>query len=161
MTLCAEEPVTGLFKKLSRMWTMRQDGYYHRCLAIVYEIIAELCAQSYQPSEKSLLIAPAIQYIETHLTEEIDCHHLAALCKLSYSYTKRLFIQCYGLPPKRYITRLRLNIACEQLEAGQLSVGEIADMLGYANRHYFSRLFREEMGCPPSCWKAVDRQSMQ
>ncbi|MCI8387091.1 MAG: helix-turn-helix transcriptional regulator [Clostridiales bacterium] len=141
------EKLEQLFMRLYHSWIMRQDGYYHHCMSIAYEILAELERQSYLPQEKFDKLIPAIKYIEDHLTDDIDFSNLHKLCSMSYTYFKQLFIAKYGMPPVKYVTKLRMNIACEQLANGMLSVGEISDMLGYANLHYFSRLFKSEIGC--------------
>ncbi len=136
-----------LYMKMYRLWSMRNPGYEHRCLALAYEIISELDRASYVPSSAAARIEPAIAYIGDHLTEEIDFSALHELCGISYTHCKSLFVKCFGLPPSRYVTSLRMKLACEQLAAGQLSVTEIASLLGYSSVAYFSRLFRREIGC--------------
>ncbi len=146
MTVRNGEKLEWLYEAMWRTWTMREKGYYHRCLAYAYEILAETERQSYQPSERTAILAPALDYIEKHLTDTIDCGSLHTLCGVSYTYFKSVFIERYGVPPKKYITRLKMNLACEQLVQGQLPVSAVAAALGYSNAHYFSRVFREEIG---------------
>ena len=144
------ESIAGIFEKLWRVWTMRQDGWYNQAMSTAYNILYELEQETYLPSEKVGLLAPAISHIEAHLTENIDVTRLHELCGIGYTYFKQLFIRKYGLPPQRYITRLKMNIACEQLSQAMLSVSEIANQLGYGSLHYFTRQFHNEIGCAPS-----------
>jgi len=144
------EKIERLFLRLYRTWTMRQDGYYIRCIGYVYEILSELELQShpnYLTNRQYEQLSPALRYIEDHLTDDIDFSGLHTQCGMSYTYFKQLFLKKYGIPPSRYVTRLKMKIACEQLTAGLLSVSEIADLLGYTNVYYFSRVFRNELGC--------------
>lgn len=140
------EELERLFKQMWRTWTMKSEGWYHRSMGFAYEILAELSKQSYLPTKQEKLLEPAMDEIEKNLTGDIDVSHLHELCGISYTYFKQLFTRRYGLPPMRYITKLRMNIACEQLAMGQLSVTEIAEELGYSSVHYFSRLFKKELG---------------
>lgn len=136
-----------LFLRLWRTWTLKQNGWYHRSVGILYEILAELEGQRYYPNDRMDVLAPAMAEIERSLTSGVDVSHLHELCGISYSYFKRLFIGRYGIPPRRYITKLRMNIAYEQLASGNLSVSEIAAILGFSDISYFSRVFRKETGC--------------
>ncbi len=136
-----------LFVRMWQVWTMKKDGWYHAALSIAYEIFAVLEQQSYLPSGQAKVLLPAMNEIERHLVENIDVSHLHELCGVSYTYFKQLFIRRYGVPPQRYITKLRMSMACEQLTMGDQSITEIAQSLGYSNVHYFSRLFKKEHGC--------------
>lgn len=141
------ETVEKLFSALWRTWSMRQDGYYHRCMGLCYEILSELDRPRYLTRDHAELLQPAILEIEKNLFGTVDCTKLHTLCGVSYTHFKNLFIRKYGMPPKKYMTRLKMQIACEQLERRQMSIGQIADLLGYSGADYFSRLFHQEMGC--------------
>lgn len=138
-----------LFLRLWRTWTAKQGGWYHRSVGILYGILAALEEQKYCPNNRADILAPAMEAIEHNLTTGVDASRLHELCGISYTYFKQLFIAAYGLPPRRYITKLRMNIACEQLAEGTLSVSETAEVLGYQDAGYFSRVFRKEIGCTP------------
>ena len=62
---------------------------------------------------KNERIREIIRHIDRHLTEDIDCSALHEMCGVSYTYFKELFIRKYGMPPKKYITALKMRIACE------------------------------------------------
>jgi len=141
------ETVEKLFSALWRMWSMRQDGYYHRCMGLCYEILAGLERPRYLTRDHAELLQPAMEEIEKNLFGTVDCTKLHTLCGVGYTHFKNLFIRKYGMPPKRYITRLKMQIACEQLQRRQMSIGQIADLLGYSSADYFSRLFHQETGC--------------
>ncbi len=58
-----------------------------------------------------------------------------------------------GLTPGEYLREMRLERACELLEADPgLSLKELSATVGFRTAHYFSRLFRERFGCPPQEW---------
>ncbi len=51
--------------------------------------------------------------------------------------------------------QIRFQRACELIQAGQLSMLEIALELGYRDSANFTRAFRREAGCAPSQWLAA------
>ena len=54
---------------------------------------------------------------------------------------------------------IRHQRACALLEAGELSVLEIAYELGYADPANFTRAFRKQAGCAPSVWASAQAGS--
>ena len=43
------------------------------------------------------------------------------------------------------------------LAKGNLSTAEISEQVGYADKHHFMKLFREEMGCTISQFRSRDQ----
>lgn len=142
-----------LYMKMYRLWTMRSAGYEHRCLALAYEILAELERAAYVPSAAAGRLEPALAYMAEHLTEPISVSGLHALCGISYTHFKSLFLRSFGVTPSRYVTSLRMKLACERLEEGRLSVTKVAESLGFSSVAYFSRAFRREYGCTAEEYK--------
>ena len=61
----------------------------------------------------------------------------------------RLFKQETGMPMHRYVNRLRLREALEQLTEGA-DLTQLALSLGFAGHSHFTTAFRKEFGVPPS-----------
>lgn len=76
--------------------------------------------------------------------------------KFGYSpvHFSRVFSQIMGEPPREYIVNARLQRARQLLRESNLSIGEIADMLGYPDIYFFSRQFREKCGKTPTEYRA-------
>lgn len=58
-----------------------------------------------------------------------------------------------GMPISLFIRKMRLHRAMELLGASELSVSEIAYETGFNDPKYFSRVFAEEYGAPPSSFR--------
>ena len=93
-------------------------------------------------------------FIDAHYPEPIDFDACAARCCLSRSRFSHLFTAAFGAPPRRYQQRLRMAQACELLAYSSLTVAEIAAQLGYGDALYFSRVFRQAVGCAPTAFRA-------
>ena len=86
---------------------------------------------------------------------KFDYENLISLSGLSYSYFKKLFIDKYGCPPVKYITKLKINRACELLMTGKFSISEIANLCGFENVYYFSNVFKKHTGVSPKNYKII------
>lgn len=143
--------IRGLFVQLERLWRLKHEGYYHRCMALVYEILTEWEkeAPTYRPSREERLLRPAVDYLEEHFLDEIEYSHLSSLCDISDSYFRKLFHLKYKMSPIQFVTCRKIRYACELLSTGQYTVTQVADLMRYDNVYYFSKVFKQVMGIPP------------
>ena len=68
---------------------------------------------------------------------------------------RRVFESLFGVLPKLYIDKLRLNKAAELLAETSMSVAEISEMMGYQDPFHFSRRFKSVIGFSPRQYRAV------
>ena len=142
-----------LFMSALEVYNSRGAGYYLSAHSIVGEIFAGLAAdreQQYMQSAKYLMIQPAVEHIKTNFTKPISVSKLADLCGISHEYLRKLFRSYTGQSPLCYINSLRLEYARELLLIGNASVSEVAQLAGFDNPGYFSRLFKKYYKIPPS-----------
>ena len=69
---------------------------------------------------------------------------------MSVSKLKLLFREKAGTGPIDYWIRLRIERAQELIRQGTMNYTEIAESLGFASLHYFSRQFKRVTGTSPS-----------
>jgi AraC family transcriptional regulator len=82
-------------------------------------------------------------------------HSLASLSKavaMSPFQFARVFRELTGLPPHRYLLRVRLERASKMIEEGK-SVTETCFDVGFSNLSHFTRSFRRRFGHAPSLHK--------
>lgn len=95
------------------------------------------------------------EYIDRHFNEEITMETLAERFHFSESYIARLFRTAYGMPPVKYLLWQRMEKAKELIASHpEMGFGTVAQLVGYGDQHYFSRLFRISTGMSPSAYKA-------
>jgi len=96
-----------------------------------------------------------IDYIETHLDDDLTVEKLAEVAHFSPFHFHRIFSVMTGETLGQFIGRLRLERAATWL-IGQRDrpVTEIAVECGFASPSAFSRAFRETFGMTPSAWRA-------
>lgn len=76
---------------------------------------------------------------------------------LSVNYSPRHFVRIFkkltGIPPMRYYMQTRIQYACHQLDTTLAPIGQIAAAVGFEDPHYFSRIFRKEVGQTPYSYR--------
>lgn len=95
-------------------------------------------------------IQNAINYIEDHLTEELD---YAAIAKEGFSslfHFQRVFSILCGYPLGEYIRNRRLSLAGVELVTGKERIIDIAAKYGYESPDSFTKAFQRFHGMTPS-----------
>ncbi len=110
----------------------------------------EQSAEQEEPEERenagSFLVNRALDYLEEHYAEKLTLQEVADACyvsqwhlsKLLNRYTKKNF---YDLLNNR-----RIRAAKELLADPSLRIGDIGEMIGYADPAHFARVFRKIAG---------------
>jgi len=104
-------------------------------------------------SGKRDMLAEALQYIENHIDTELKAEEIASKVYLSPNYFRKLFKEVTGITPVEYINRVRISRACALLKEENLTISQVAQMVGINDLNYFSRLFKSLAGCSPSEFK--------
>ncbi|WP_052476090.1 helix-turn-helix transcriptional regulator [Cohnella kolymensis] len=89
-------------------------------------------------------------YIERNLAAELSIDALADYLGISGSYFSLLFKQHFGETFVEYVTKQRIEMAKSLLALSYKTVTEIGQMVGYAERRYFTRVFSKYTGMLPS-----------
>lgn len=104
----------------------------------------ENAQEKYSPA-----VRRALNYIETHLYEELSLTVLCETVGLSPSYFSRLFKQETGEGFLSYVHKAKMEQARILLKDPRYKVYQAAEMLGYHNYPYFYQLYKKQFGFPP------------
>ncbi len=99
-------------------------------------------------------------YISTHLGERLGLSELAAMLGVTPNYLCRIFRQAKGITLSRYIERLRLDKAAQELIMTDRHVQDIALMFGYRNDSYFCKVFKKAYGLTPAEYRERIRRQI-
>ena len=92
----------------------------------------------------------SMDYIEHHLTQEIDYDRLAQIACCSSYHFQRMFTYMAGVTLAEYIRRRRLSLAAEDLLSGEEKIVDLALKYGYSSPTAFTRAFESIHGASPS-----------
>ena len=102
-----------------------------------------------------LLIREAKEYIaENYSNSDFSLNMIAGYIGVSPSYFSSIFKQGTGQSFIEYLTKVRIDRACELLKCTTLRTSEIGEQVGYNDPHYFSATFKKIMGQSPKDFKA-------
>lgn len=87
-------------------------------------------------------VKEALTILEQNLDKTLTMADMAQRLHLNSSYFSVLFKEQVGLPFTEYLSRLRIQRAKELLVNTGLSIGEIAEKVGYQTDKYFIKVFK-------------------
>src|SRR5690606_4443003 len=102
-----------------------------------------------------------LELLRERLSEDISLDELAAEARLSPFHFARMFKQSVGVPPRVYLTRLRMEKASELLEQTDLTVTEIAQEVGHSSNQVLARVFVKHRHMSPSDYRRVARDPVR
>lgn len=91
-----------------------------------------------------------LQFIHERYMEPLTVGAIAKHFHFHPSHVNKLVMNATGRSTHQYLLHVRMNQAVELLHSTNLSVKEIAAMVGCPNLPYFSRLFKKKIGISPS-----------
>lgn len=98
-------------------------------------------------------IDKAASYFNEHYSEQINIDAYAEEHHFSTSWFIRNFKLYTGFTPMQYILSKRIYNAEALLQNTQYTVTEIAQIVGYDNPLYFSRVFKKQKGLSPTDYR--------
>lgn len=146
----------GLIRKISGLIGSESDGQVHRINRLgiaLLNIVLSRQEMSWRPAIPRQL-SRIIQYIEEHVGSRIPNERLAQLAGVSVESVYRLFRQHLGTSPAQHISQVRIRKASHLLLQEEYSIEQIAELTGFPNRAYFSRIFKQVTGVPPATFRA-------
>ena len=127
------------------------NGYMLVLLALINQ--STIDSQKTKKAHGSEQLEKVLSHMHIYFDEPIDIKKYANMCHLSEDRFIRMFKANTGLPPYRYQLKVRIERAIEMLENRSLSVSECAEVVGFGDVAYFSRIFKKFTGHPPSYYK--------
>ena len=92
-------------------------------------------------------------YVMAHYVHTISLDDIAAEVGMNRSAFCSYFKRCKGMTFSQFVTRYRLNTACELLRHSQKQVSEICYLVGFNDLPHFVRVFTHAVGMSPSSYR--------
>ena len=91
-----------------------------------------------------------IGFIQQNYTVKISLADIAASGAVGQSKCCKLFAKYIGQTPNMYLTQYRLDKSTELLKNTDMTVTEIAHVVGFSGSSYYAEAFRKWSGKSPS-----------
>ena len=106
--------------------------------------------EHFKDAMQGYLIEQVKNYISDHLHQKLVVEQIASVFHYSRARLSTIFKATTGVSINEFITTERMRRAKFLLQEGNLSIAQVAEILGYPSPQYFTNKFRKEVGCPPS-----------
>ena len=138
--------IAGKLKLGSLRFSLEETLLLHKLITSLLVRLPKGVWQSEQPEAR---VQRVIQYMNQNFEKRLTNVELAGLTGMAANSFARLFREQTGSSPMRYLTKIRIENACNMLYHTDTDVSRIAEESGYSDRYYFSKMFRKEMGISP------------
>jgi AraC family transcriptional regulator len=96
-----------------------------------------------------------LEMLEARFTETLSLANLAEEAGVHPSHLLRVFRMREGCTPAEFVRRRRIAFACRRLSDTRDPLVAIALAAGFADQSHFCRVFRRQMGIPPTAYRAA------
>lgn len=132
-------------------------GDFLSCLLIMelFVLLSRTLKHQWEQSAKNRnlklteILNIAKTYIDNNFEKELTLSQVAKYIYLSDSYFAHSFKNKFGISPKSYILRVRIENAKELLENTDNKIADIALSVGFSSQQRFNDIFKKHLGVTP------------
>ena len=125
-------------------------GMLHRLILLVMRSHLSLEDSALLLRSNCKQVMEAIYYLDNHYKENPPLEKVAAHVFLSPTYFSKLFKKQVGSTYSAYLNSIKLQHAQQLLIQTNLSIGAIAEEVGFVNSNYLCDVFKKYIGISPT-----------
>ncbi len=169
-----DDLIYHVYQYLPRVFSLEEKHAYSAMEKVLsklheYSSYSELCdtlenslTELYWNHSSEITVDSLFGKIQSYIThnykEKITMNLLSHHFGYSSSYINRIYKKIGGVSPIQYVTELRIGEAKKILHQSQnLPIQSIAQVVGYEDAQYFSRVFKAKTGMSPSEWASLHK----
>ena len=156
--------ISGCLRNILREMEQKNTGYEDVCQAYMEILIIRLMRSIALavPSESQVIsvnrqCAAVRRYIDLHFKEALTLEQLAAEGHMNKFYLSHAFKREFGVSPINYMISKRIEESKYLLAETDLSMTQIAQLLGFSSLSYFSQVFRRTQSVTPMEYRQSQR----
>jgi len=148
--------ISSCLRNILREMEQKNTGYEDVCQAYMEILIIRLMRNIALavPTESQVVsgnrqCASVKRYIDLHFKEALTLEQLAEDAHMNKYYLSHAFKREYGISPINYMITKRIEESKYLLAETDLSMSQIAQLLGFSSLSYFSQVFRRTQATTP------------
>jgi AraC-like DNA-binding protein len=145
--------IEDIFKKLVYSWDAKQPGYEFITKTFLQQLLIAIYQNVTKQSKNysiTLKVEKIIQYMHQNINNRVTLTELSELVKLSPTYLSKVFKETTEYSVIEFFNKMKIDKAKELIIEGNKKVKEVAQILGFSDEFYFSRIFKRFEGISPS-----------
>lgn len=127
------------------------------CLLIIelFVLLSRTLKQEIEQNSKNRnlklheLLNIAKEYIDNNYEKDLTLSQVAKYIFLSDSYFAHSFKDRFGISPKSYILKVRIEASKEYLKSTDTKVADVAKIVGFSSQQRFNDIFKKHEGVTP------------
>lgn len=128
---------------------------------LAFALLCELSGADSAAPALPPLVQEAMEDIRANYAGLYGVEELSERLGVSKSHLVRTFTAALGIPPGRYLTKVRVEAAMRLLLHREYTLDVIASLCGFSGANYLCRVFKKETGHSPAQWRAMAGQSLR
>jgi len=148
--------ISSCLRNILREMELKNTGYEDICQAYMEILIIRLMRNTAltvqvepQVTSGNRQCAAIKRYIDLHFKEPLTLEQLSEEAHMNKYYLSHAFKREYGVSPINYLISRRIDESKYLLAETDLSMSQIAQLLGFSSLSYFSQVFRKAHGSSP------------
>lgn len=105
----------------------------------------------------NIVVANAVEFMHENIDRSIDLVEISEAVGRSPSHVARMFLSDLGMPPHRYLIKLRVQKAKRLLAKSSMPIAEIAFECGFSHQEHLTRLFKRYYTTTPAAYRKSRR----
>jgi len=158
--------ISGCLRNILREMEQKNPGYEDICQAYMEILIIRLMRNTSLAvqSEPQIIsgnrqCAAVKRFIDQHFKESLTLEQLAEEVHMNKFNLSHTFKKEYGISPINYMINCRVEESKYLLAETDLSMSQIAQLLGFSSLSYFSQVFRRTQGISPMEFRQSTRST--
>lgn len=123
--------------------------YCEQAAAMEEVLVVSECGDTQEETDGDSMLMRIQNYISEHYADRLTLGDIAQAVHVSAGYLSRFYKNKTGENLFDAINCLRIEKAKELLRQGNHKIYEIAELTGFDDTAYFSKVFKKYAGCPP------------
>lgn len=157
--------ISGCLRNILREMEQKNQGYKDVCQAYMEILIIRLMritalAVPAKPHaiSNNRQCAAVRRYIDLHFKEALTLEQLAEESHMNKYYLSHAFKREYGISPINYMISKRIEESKYLLAETDLSMSQIAQLLGFSSLSYFSQVFHRTQAVSPKEYRQSQKR---
>jgi AraC-like DNA-binding protein len=126
--------------------------HYFQTKKVLFELFS--CLASDLPGLGEAQYAPSLAarvkfYLDAMYSEQLQISDVAQYFHVHPNHLSRAFQREFGIAPKQYLQKIKLEKAAQMLRSTDMPISLIAASLGFEDQHAFSKTFKKHWSLSP------------
>ena len=141
--------VNARFQKLFEGFARNDDYRQYDLSSLLDRLLIEIGRSIGKNERERVSLSKSIRFINENYTAQIKIPDLAKMENMCMTAYNMAFKAQMGMPPTKYIIKLRTDNASELLRTTNITIKEIGSICGYDDVNFFRKTFKRAIGISP------------